>query len=288
MTAPNYQALGTAANNTGGSVTVTLPAHAAGDLFILCATGDNASFGTDPTGYTSLGVVVGSSCKLAAWIKIAASGAESNPTITPTTANHTYAQVVTVRNVHQTLPIHVRASGSANTNSVVAALGIETKVDDCLIVQIVAYGADNAGPLASAEANGSITVTERQDGGTTDGNGGGLIIYTGPKSSAGVVDQTTFTLTASTQVACMTLAIAPIADFTIAGTVTINGSPAGDGNNVRVLDLTQPAASYLVETTTTTGGTGAFTVEAPYDDHNYQAVYEDGASYGASAVAVAV
>lgn len=288
MSAPAYQALGTAASGTSGAVTPTLPTHATGDLIILAAEGDNVSFGTDPTGYTSLGVVTGSSNKLCVWWKIAASAAESNPTITPTTANHTYAQVITFRGAHQTLPIHNKAEGSANTNSVTAALGIDTAIDDTIILQIIGYGADNAGPLASAEANTTITVTERQDAGAIDGNGGGLIMYTGSLAAAGRVAQTTFTLGASTNTAMMTIAIAPIADYTIAGTVTVNGSAVSNGNDVRALDLTQPAASYLCVTVTTTGGTGAFSISAPYNDHNYQAVYEDGASYGASAVDVAV
>lgn len=288
MSAPTFQAVGTADSATTGAITPTLPTHAAGDLIILACEGDTTSFGTDPTGYTSLGVVTGSSTKLCVWYKIAASGAESNPTITPSSANHTYAQVITFRNVHQTLPIHAQSEGSANTNSVNGALGIDTAIDDTIILQIIAYGVDNAGPLASAEANTTITVTERHDAGSINGNGGGLIMYTGSLAAAGRVAQTTFTLAASTNTAMMTIAIAPIADYTIAGTVTVNGSAVSNGNDVRAFDLTQPAASYLCATVTTTGGTGAFSISAPYNDHNYQAVYEDGSSYGASAVDVAV
>lgn len=289
MTIAAYKSAGTPASVTTGTCTPTWPTHVAGDFALLIAEGNNTDFGAAPSGWTSLGRVPGNVGALEIWWKFAASGAETNPGITPTSPNHTYANIHTFTNVHATQPIHGQVNCDIITASVGRCPGLTTTVDDCLIFAVAAWNIDSAGPLASAEANSSLgSLTEREDSGTVDGNGGGLIAYTGTKAAAGLVDQTTFTLGSSAALACMTLALAPIADFTIAGTVTINGSPAANGNDVRVLDLTQPAASYLVATTTTTGGTGAFTVEAPYDDHNYQAVYEDGASYGASAVAVAV
>lgn len=289
MTAPNYQAIGTPANGTSGAVVPVLPAHAAGDLLVLIAEGDNASFGSDPAGWTLVGVVSGTANKLAVWYKIAASNAETDPTITPTTGNHTFAHVISFRNVHQVKPIHARAVGSTNTSSVIGALGLDTHVDDCMILQIVGWGADNTGGLVSAEANGTLAnLAERIDAGTTDGNGGGIIAYTGEKAAAGAVDQTTFTLAASTAAAMMTLAIAPIADKVAASNVTIAGSPAPNGGNVRAIDLTQLEASYLARPVVTTGGTGAFSILTPYDDHDYQIVFENGASYGASAVDQAV
>ena len=151
------------------------------------------------------------------------------------------------------------------------------------------YSGDGAGPLFSLESNADVTtLTERNDEGTALGNGGGVVLYTGTIAAAGNVRSTTFTSSLTTGMVGLVLAVNPIADFTISGTVTINGSAAANGNDVRVLDQTQPASSFLCIAGTTGSGTGTFTCKAPYTDHNYQAVYEDGASYGASATDVAV
>jgi hypothetical protein len=292
VTQPNWQALGTSASGTSGAVTPTIPTHAIGDLLVLAAEGDNTDFGTDPTGWTRRSLVVGNGNKLCVWTRIATSTTENTDhptTITPTTANHTYAQVATARNVNQTIPIHVIAEASSGGATTAPCIpGFQTQVDACLYLGFLAWGADNAGPLASGEANSAVgTLTEQDDAGAISGNGGGLVIYSGTLASAGVVPQTTLTL-GSSQWCAVGIALNPIADKTISGTVTINGSAAANGQDVRVLDLTQPAASYLCVAGTTGGGTGAFTCNAPYTTHNYQAVYEDGASYGASAVDVAV
>lgn len=288
MTIAAYNSQGTPASGTTGAITPGIPTHSAGQLLLLLAEGDNTNFGTAPSGWTALPVAAGNATKCAAWWKIAASSSETNPTITPTSANHTYAVVLTFDNANQTTPIFLIAILGIGSN-LARCPGGQTVFDDALIVQVTSWNVDNAGPAASAEANADLgSLTERFDSGTVDGNGGGLIVYTGTKTTAGAFVDTTYTDALAAGHACLTLAIAPIADKVIAGTVTINGSPAADGQDVRAIDITQPAASCLCTVGVTSGGTGAFTINAPYTTHSYQAVYEDGSSYGASAVDVAV
>lgn len=290
MSAPNYQAIGTPASATTGTCTPTNPSHSSGHFMLLIAEGNNTNFGSAPTDWTSLGRVPGNAGALEAWHMRADSGAEANPTISPTSPNHTYANVHTFTNVHQVYPIHQQANCDIITASVGRIPGCKPVVDDTMIVSIAAWNVDSAGPLASAETNSSLgSLTEREDSGTTDGNGGGLIMYTGTKAAAGLVDQTTFTLGSSAGLSTMTLALAPIADISISGSVTVDGSPApnssGGDPKVYLYDLTQPAASYLVLDAATetnpysliSGGTGAFAFKVPYNDHDYIAVYVDAA-----------
>jgi hypothetical protein len=288
MSQATWKSVGTGVSDTTGAVTPIIPTHAAGDWMWLIAESVNTTWGSDPSGWT---VVIDETFttlkKLKVWRKLAASGAETDPTITPTGGNHIWAVVALTDNVHATEPVHFMAVEQIAAGTDQRFPSFKTLVDDCLVLQIGAYSIDNAGPICSAEANTSFTPVERFDAGTADGNGGGLVIYSGPATAPGDYASTTFTCT-STGWIVATLVLAPIADKTIAGTVTINGSPASNGNDVRAIDLTQPAASYLCTVATTTGGTGAFTISAPYTDHDYQAVYEDGASYGASAVDQAV
>ncbi len=292
MTA-SWRNVGTGAAGTTGAVTPTIGTHSIGNLMILAAEGDNTDFGTDPSGWTALCQITGSAQKMKVWYRVATSTDENTdhpPTIAPTSGNHTYANVVVVQDQHATLPFHqVIEAFHGGVSTVCGSAGLDTKIDDVFFLQIIGFGADNAGNFAGSESNSGVTgLTERLDEGTLNGNGGGLLIYSGTVPAPAQVPPTSWTAGTNTHWCQVTLAIAPAAAFTIAGTVTIDGSPAADGESVRVIDLTQPAASYLCSTGTTSGGTGAFSISAPYNDHDYQAVYEDGASYGASAVDQAV
>jgi hypothetical protein len=287
MTMANYQAQGTAAAAlTATNCTPTIPTHAVGDLLIAFVATQNETPNT-PSGWTAVpgGTVTANGARITAFYRIAESTSETDPTFNFTT-NHVYAVVLTYRNAHVTHPFHASAIAcSVASSSIGTICGLGTLVDDCLIVQAVAWNPDNAGPLASAESNGSLgSFTERHDGGTDLGNGSGLIIYDGTKASAGAVDVASFTSAAGSTWAQLTLAIAPIADKAVAGTVTIENAPAPNGGAVEVVDETQPAASYLCTTGVTAGGSGAFSLFSPYDDHDLRVIYDDGTKFGASAV----
>lgn len=288
MSAPAFKAAG-----TGSETSLVWPTHVTGDLaLVFVETAANAV--TTPTGCT---VIPGfpiqndasSNTRLYGYYRFATSASEAALAIPGGAPNHAWGTIILYENVHQTQPFHaISTAYHFNAMTVGFFPSIRTHVDDCKVVNVCSYNTDNAGPMSSAETNADLaSLTERYDAGTITGNGGGLIVIDGNKAAAGDVTRTTITLSSSS-ICCATIALAPIADETIAGTVTIDGVAAANGETVRVLDLTQPAASYLVASGTTGGGTGAFSLLAPYTDHNYQVVYEDGASYGASAVDVAV
>ncbi len=286
---PNPQAAG-----TGSETSCAWPTHATGDLGLLFVQVQTETVST-PSGWTAIpglptAAANNTAVRLFGFYRFATSSGESAATIPGVAVNNAWGAIVTVRNAHQTAPFHrVAVAFHTNANTTAWFPGLNTAVDDCLIVNAMAYHLDSAGPLSSAEANSSLAnVAELYDAGTITGGGGGIIVITGEKATAGTVDATTNTLSVASGFICATIAIAPIADFDIAGTVEIDGSPAANGESVRAIDLTQPAASYLCSTGTTSGGTGAFTITAPYGDHDYQAVYEDGDAYGASAVDQAV
>ncbi len=286
MTIANWQAVG-----TGSETSAAWPTHATGDLgYLVVQSGSGGGLST-PSGWALIdGFPMSAGGELLyLFTKTAASGAEGAASLSGGT-NHTWGVIFTVRNPHTTLPhyqiLQANAVGATTSG---AAPGFSCGIDDVLVINIFAWSADSAGPLSSGETNATLSgVTERYDAGTATNNGGGIAIISGTIAAAGRVDMTTVTFGSSTAYGAVTLAIAPVADETIAGTVTINGAAAANGETVRVLDLTQPAASYLVVNGTTGGGTGAFSMLAPYTDHDYQVVYEDGASYGASAVDQAV
>lgn len=283
MTIGNWQAVG-----TGHETSVPWPTHAANDWGVLCVQWGGGSL-TTPTDWTLIATdsISGGTESVSVFLRLATSGAMGNAALAGP-SNHAWGVITTVRNVHQTLPVHTLSISTVlNSGTTMFYPAVVVDVDDVLVMNIHGWAVDSAGPIASAESNASLTgLTERYDAGTTTGNGGGVTIYSGTIAAPGTVSQTTAT---STPVGvAMTIAFAPIADKTISGTVTIDASPAANGESVRALDLTQLAASYLCTVGTTGGGTGTFTISAPYDDHDYQAVYEDGASYGASAVDQAV
>lgn len=301
MTIAAYKGQGTAASGTTGAITPTNGTHAAGDYLLLLLAGNVTDFTTTnaltggrwATNAVKLGSALStdSNLLLEAWVLIAASVSETNPTITPTGANNTHGVVLVFESQHATIPtneISIAISGAA-TAGLIYMPGFTSRVDDLLVINVAAWALDGTGPIFTGETNSSLgSLTERYDAGTAGGNGSGIGVWTGTKASAGQVLPTQVAAGGTSNFVVMTLALNPIADKTIAGTVTIDGAAAANGNDVRALDVTQPAASYLCSVAVTTGGTGAFSISAPYTSHSYQAVYEDGSSYGASAVAAAV
>lgn len=301
MTIAAYKGQGTADSGTTGAITPTNGTHAADDYLLLLLAGNVTDFTTTnaltggrwATNAVKLGSALStdSNLLLEAWVLIAASVSETNPTITPTGANNTHGVVLVFESQHATIPTNEVsfAIAGAGAGGIIYIPGFTSRVDDLLVINVAGWQLDGAGPIFTGETNSSLaSLTERYDAGTAGGNGSGIGVWTGTKAAAGQVLPTQVTAGGTSNFAVLTLALNPIADFTIAGTVEIDGSPAANGESVRALDLTQPAASFLCSVGTTGGGTGAFSISAPYDDHNYQAVYEDGASYGASAVDVAV
>jgi len=97
----------------------------------------------------------------------------------------------------------------ASASTAMSLPAATTTIGNTLIVGIAARDISGAGAIASGEANANLTsLTERMDSGTVDGNGGGLIVYTGVKAAPGSTGNTTATVT-STINAYMTVALKP-------------------------------------------------------------------------------
>jgi len=129
-------------------------------------------------------------------------GSESNPALGDA-GDHTGGQVLVFRGCVTTgSPINVEAGSVAGTASTsVTFPTVTTTEDGCLVVNAVAWSTDSAAAQASSWTNASLaSITEIQDSGSTAGNGGGISVAIGVKTSAGAVSGTTATLgTAATQ-----------------------------------------------------------------------------------------
>lgn len=149
--------------------------------------------------------------RLTAYRHKAAGAAVSSPTISNLT-NHGWGVILRVRGADTTEPLVASAGGvqSTATTSIVAGGVDTTGVADCLILTIISWGVDSAGPLMSGGANADLAnFTEVYDLGTTAGNGGGLVIFAGEKAVGGVIGNTTATAGISTEYAWITFALKP-------------------------------------------------------------------------------
>lgn len=279
---PNFQAAG-----TGHETSVAWPTHVTDDLGILrIETATEAP--PTPSGWLPfpIAAVQQSGTRLTMFYRFATSNAESNVTIPGVAVNHAWGQITTYRNVNKTNPF----GSIVSYYSAAAATAhywpqFKTHRDDELVVFAFAYGTDSVGPMSSAEACSALAnLTERYDAGTVTANGGGLIGITGEMATPGIVTELTHTLV-STGLALIAFSLRPAAIHSISGTVTIGGDPAPNASNViTVLDVTQAGEAIVGSIA---GGAGAYSVNVPYDDHDYVVVYDDGTDRGASDSAVA-
>jgi type II secretory pathway pseudopilin PulG len=219
---PTYQAAGTAQSGTG-AITVAWPAHQAGDialLFVESCGGQAATLSTS-AGFTNVtnspqatGAGTAGTRITVFWCR-ATSSSMSSPTVADP-GNHVYGRILTFRGVTTTgNPWDVTEGGTKATASTTTTFGtVTTTVNNDLIV--LAASRDNRSTAAawSNWTNANLSsLTERSDGGTTSGNGGGIGVATGVKSTAGAIGSSTALVTSSVD-GHMTIALKP------AGTVS--------------------------------------------------------------------
>lgn len=272
------------AAGVGNETSVPWPVgHASGQFGLLLVSVATETVST-PAGWTPLPLsgVSANGARLFAYYRLATSGAEGNVTIPGVAVNYAWGVIVTFSGVHATSPIHrIAAYGTPAGSTSGNFPAIRTEAPDVLIVNAASWNADNAGPISSGETNADLgSLTERYDAGTTTGNGGGIIVITGTKAAQGDVGQTAVTLVSST-LAAMTIALAPAAIYTVADTYEVGGDPAPDGSVIEVWDKT---IGVLAATTTVSGGVGAFSVQVPYNNHDYRVVGDDGDEHPAASV----
>ena len=110
---------------------------------------------------------------------------------------------------------------------------------------IVARAADSSSAQLSGWTNSNLTsLTERVDGGTTSGNGGGFGVATGVKATAGAYGTTTATLSTSSVQGRMSIALK---------------ATGGTGNNPPTVSISSPAngATFTAPASVTINATAA-------------------------------
>jgi hypothetical protein len=143
------------------------------------------------------------------WIR-ASSNSETNPQV-GAQSDHQIGAAIAIRGAVQTgnpwdfAPV---GNGGAAQTSISATGGTST-VADTLVVVSISNNTDTTTNQFSSVANASLSsFAEQVQSFTTDGNGGGIGIYTGGKAVAGATGTTTGTQPSGTYSA-LTMAIKP-------------------------------------------------------------------------------
>jgi hypothetical protein len=215
MPMPAFKAAGTQ-NNQTGSATVAWPAgHAAGDFGLLCIeTCGGEPVPATPAGWTPVAnspQATGAGTagtQLTVFYKFAASGSELG-TPTGDAGDHNLGVIVSVTGVAPAgLPWDVTAGGvKAAAAANISLPAVTTTMPDTLIVQIATHDLDVSVPQFTGHANAAlVNLTERHDQSSTQGNGGGIAVWTGEKAAAGSIGTTTANVAASVN-AMLTIAL---------------------------------------------------------------------------------
>lgn len=205
MTLPAFGAAG-----TGTTGDPSWPSHSTGHLGLLFVESSGANPVDTPSGWTVITgfPVVTPSTRLSGFYKFAASGSETAPTVTGTSLDHTWAVIVTYTGVNALNPFHLVATSISNSTTRKGWPGLTTYLADCMIVNVLAWQIDNAGPLGSGEVNADLgSLTERYDAGTISGDGGGLYINDGTKAARGSFTFTEVTFSSAVVAGFATIAL---------------------------------------------------------------------------------
>ncbi len=255
---PTFQAAGTAVSNTT-AITVAWPAHQVGDvalLFVESTGGQPATLST-PAGFaavTSSPQATGTTT-LGTQISVFWARATSTSMASPVVADpgdHAYGIILTFRGVINTgNPWDVTAGGVKAAASTTTTFGtVTTTVANTLVVLASTRDNDLATAAWSLWTNANLaSPSERSDGGTTSGNGGGIGVATGGKVAAGAVGSSTATVT-STINAFMTIALVPPTTVLANGASEPSNVTIGPGASITDLD------NFTLQTT---GGTDTVT-----------------------------
>jgi hypothetical protein len=205
---PVFQAAGTLASGTGGVVPAWPAHHRIDDVGFLFVETDDAGAVSTPSGWTLLDSVSATGTKHTVFWRRAASASESSPTITDA-GDHASAVIITFRgcrNVGKPYLAYAREGEASSTSHTIA--GLRTTLGNTLLVLATTWSTDNAGPFVKFSANSDLAgMTERFDGGHTNGNGGGIAVATAQRASIGVVGDTSITFSSAGSAAMMSIAL---------------------------------------------------------------------------------
>lgn len=218
MAVPTVAAVGTgdAASAAAAPVTPTPPAHQADDILVcavahaptaaITAPGDGWAEVADSPQQSS--TTENGGARLTVFWKRAVDGSTAAPNIDGYD-NHAISVVVAIRGCITTGNPWDVTAGSADGagGTAISMPGDTTTVAECLILNIIALGNDDA---ISAWANADLAnVAERYNVGTSSGNDSQLGIASGEKATAGAFGATTATAAGSVQSASLTIAFKP-------------------------------------------------------------------------------
>ena len=216
MALPAFKSVG-ALGTAVGSPTVLWPTHAPGDLGLLCIeTCGGEAVPSTPVGWTPLpnspqATGAGATgTRLTVFYKFAAKSNEfgENPA---DSGDHNSAVIVVFSGVSTVgVPWDVIAGDVKGTASTSVSLpSVTTTVVDTLIVHIATHDIDIGTAQFSGHTNAALAnLTERCDLSSTQGNGGGIAVWTGEKTTAGAIGTTTATVASSVN-AMLTIALRP-------------------------------------------------------------------------------
>ncbi len=209
MTLPTFVAVGAPSGGTG-AVTPGLPAGwAADDCHALVTNTKRAEAQVSVTGYTFYAAAIPTGDnKVSVFLRNAQSG-DAAPTV-PDSGDHTYAVIIGFRNPNGGTCTVDASFAAAVVNAASTAVSwpdLTTPGADRMVLQVLADGLDATGARFSGQTNANLSnLAERFDNGITSNGGGGLVIVTGEKATAGAIGNTAGTLTSATQ-ALLTISI---------------------------------------------------------------------------------
>jgi hypothetical protein len=226
--APSVVAVGAVASSAS-AITPAKPAGTeAGDVLVTVAECEGVTAPgayTLPSGWahvTGSPVQEGTNTRLwVIWIRD--DGVLTAPTLGDS-GDHNVGRMIAIRGCPVVgNPWNVVASAIEATSDTSATWpGVTTTVDDCLILEIIATGAD----IASTAQLGALTnaayssITEQMDNWISTGNGGGIGMVSAVKATAGATGQSTATMVTAATKCLMTVAFRPI-------TARLRDMPAG-------------------------------------------------------------
>lgn len=138
---------------TTASITPVLPAHVSGDLLLICITQDVATtaISTATSGWAMIGTQSASGgCRQAWAYKIAASGAEPDPTFAGTNDDW-ITQTFVIKDADATTPIHGNARANFNAVQTLASPALTTTNDDILLMY--SWGSDGTNAMIASPAD---------------------------------------------------------------------------------------------------------------------------------------
>jgi hypothetical protein len=169
----------------------------------------------------------GTETKMRVFWRRAAGSSESTPTVSDE-GNHTSAVIVTIRGCETSgNPYDIIVEGTDDTEDTsVSITGGTTTVNDCLVVAVCSRGADILGSNFVSWTNGDLSgFAEKADGGTNQGNGGGIGVAAGGLATAGTFGATAVTLGTTSANCFMHIAFKEPATGPTAGTDPVLPEP---------------------------------------------------------------